>query len=398
MNKYTLQQVDQLLMEQGRYTPLEFLLLEQRLEYSDYEQWRCGEIDNLVDVLFGDLEQIKTQLVQAEYYVQQQGLTATTVPYFVWHSDRTSDLSFSTDTELNRCFHTHYTKAIDEPQLDMFIDAPIVTLTNGIKIALANRDTSEARRQLENLYTASPDHTQLGDLERLIEIAENIDSPVHDAWVELNTLQNEIIPLAELMLHQDKRNFIIPCWRRLSLVLADKPFNAKQPMLHQSYTAMEAQDWQQAKNAVEKEPDWQAESLLITRHAQACQQLRLSQHALQSWILLCWQAPDDAVKIERLATTEIANAWVDFQELEPELIVQTFPAWMLLHKPGLSNIIDLSFFNSFSKQSHYLTFKTAYDLARSQDKTKLPKNDITLRTQLKHYNPLLFQHFLNLNK
>jgi len=397
MDKNTLQQVDQLLMEQGSYTPLEFLLQQGRLIYSDYEQWRDGEIDNLVDVLFGDLDQIKQQLTEAEHYALQLGLTATSAQYQLWHSDHTADLQFSADTELNRCFYTHYAKAEDQPQFDMFMDAPAANLTKGIKLALVNRDINEARRQLDNLYTVSPDHTQLGDLERLVEVGENFDAPVDDVLLELETLQIEIVPLAELVLLQDSRNFVIPCWRRLSPALADRSFTAKQPTLHPSYTALAAQDWQQVKDAVENEPSWQKEAILITRHAQACTQLRLTQQALQSWFLLCWQTPDAAIEIAQLADTQIAGAWTQFQDLEPELIPQTFPAWLLLHKPGLRNLIDLDFFSSFAGQMHYLTFKSVYDLTGTFDKVKQPKIDIALRTQLKQYNPLLFQHFLNAN-
>ena len=46
--------VDRLLLEQGEYSPLEYLLSEGRLLYSDYERWRGGELGYLDEALFGD--------------------------------------------------------------------------------------------------------------------------------------------------------------------------------------------------------------------------------------------------------------------------------------------------------------------------------------------------------
>lgn len=53
------QALDRLLLEQGCYTPLELLLAEGRLLYSDYETWRQGECRHLESRLFGDPVQIR---------------------------------------------------------------------------------------------------------------------------------------------------------------------------------------------------------------------------------------------------------------------------------------------------------------------------------------------------
>ncbi len=69
--------VDQLLLEQGEYLPLEFLLAEGRLLYSDYENWRGGELEVLDEKLFGDATQIQKDLSQAAGYAQALGLEST---------------------------------------------------------------------------------------------------------------------------------------------------------------------------------------------------------------------------------------------------------------------------------------------------------------------------------
>jgi len=162
------QQVDRLLLEQGEYLPLEFLLQEGRLIYTDYEAWRNGELDTLDEALFGDREHILQQLIQASDYLQRLGWQSEAVSYHAWRDDRSQCLSFSHNSMLDRYFHQRYHKPQDQPQLDMFTDAPATNRVNGIIRSLANRNSTEARRQLEGLYDSAPDHGRLGELERLV--------------------------------------------------------------------------------------------------------------------------------------------------------------------------------------------------------------------------------------
>ena len=95
--------VDQLLLEQGEYRPLEFLLQEGRLSYADYEAWRNGELDFLDEALFGDPDHIQQDLLQAEEYLQRRGWQAETLGYEAWrrHAQAGSrPLRFSANTNL----------------------------------------------------------------------------------------------------------------------------------------------------------------------------------------------------------------------------------------------------------------------------------------------------------
>jgi hypothetical protein len=218
--------VDQLLLEQGEYRPLEFLLQEGRLSYADYEAWRNGELDFLDEALFGDPDHIQQDLLQAEEYLQRRGWQAETLSYEAWHRHAhagSRPLRFSTNTNHDARFHRRYRKPEDQPQLDLFSDAPATTLFNGITRALIDRNPPEARRQLERLYETAPDHIRLGELERLVEAAEGLNSLVSDAAAELHALQQTLTPLAEDLLGKDSRNLLIPLWRRLSGALRDQP-------------------------------------------------------------------------------------------------------------------------------------------------------------------------------
>ena len=204
------QQVDQLLLEQGNYEPLELLLQEGRLMYGDYEAWRNGEIEFLDEMIFGDPKQITQMFDQAGAYLRKRGWISETISYTPWNDSSSKSLRFSQSSSLNNEFHLRYAKPQDQPQLDMFTDAPATTLVNGIRHGLINRNITEARRQIERLYDTAPDHAQLGALEHLVEAAETLDQPVEDIPHEIATLQQTLTALAESVMSSQGRNLLIP--------------------------------------------------------------------------------------------------------------------------------------------------------------------------------------------
>ncbi|VAW83322.1 hypothetical protein MNBD_GAMMA13-1208, partial [hydrothermal vent metagenome] len=382
-------QVDQLLLEQGEYLPLEFLLQEGRLIYADYEAWRNGELDTLDEALFGNREHIQQQLTQAADYLQRRGWQMETVHYQIWKSDHPSHLSFSQNTALDRCFHQRYRKPQDQLQMDMFTDAPAASRVNDITRALVNRDAVAARRQLENLYDSAPDHARLGELEHLVEAAEHLEIPVIDVAADMQDLQETLTPLAESLLGKESRNLLIPLWRRLSLALCDQPYPTTQPELHASYTASRAMDWDSARQAVERVPDWRAEPVLLQRHTRACEHLHLRSDALLGWFTLCWRFAQHSDAIESSNDTELQQCWLAFLELEPELPTQAFPAWMLLDKPGLTQVLAAPCDGTTACPASYRT------LYRLQNGISDPTDEhIALRARLKQQDPVLFQHYL----
>ncbi|MCF6212313.1 MAG: hypothetical protein L3K24_16995 [Gammaproteobacteria bacterium] len=381
--------VDQLLLEQGEYLPLEFLLQEGRLTYADYEAWRNGELDTLDEALFGDQQHIKQQLIQAADYLQRRSWQAETIIYHTWCNDRSHTLRFSQNSTLNDCFHRRYHKPQDQPQFDMFTDAPATNRVNGITQALANRDTGEARRQLEGLYDTAPDHIRLGELEHLVEAAENLNAPVDDIAADLQTLQETLTPLAEDLLGKESRHLLIPLWHRLTVALYGQPYHAAQPEQHMSYTASQAMDWDNARQAVEQVPQWQNDPVLLQRHARACDPLHRRCDALLSWFNLCWQFPQQSDAIESSTGTELRQQWAAFHELEPELPALTFPAWLLLNKPGLSKVLTGPRHDTANCPASY---RTLYQL--QSNLSAQTGDDIALRAQLKQQDPVLFQHYL----
>lgn len=401
MNRSIQSQVDRLLLDQGEYQPLEYLLQEGRLSYTDYEAWRSGQLEYLDEALFGDPEHIRQQLAEAEDYLQRRGWEVEPGRYKAWHGARSPSrsqvLRFSADRMLNDCFHRHYRKPQDQPQLDLFTDSPATSLANGIAGALADRNPKEARRLLARLCDVAPDHVRLGEFERLTEAAERLDAPVDDISTEFQYLQATLIPLADSLLGQASRNLLIPLWQRLSVVLQDRPYRADESELHLSYTAAEAQDWIDARRAVEREPDWQSDPVLLLRHARACERTHDDAAALPSWFTLCWSYPQHAEAVASTINHELRHQWETFQDLDPVLPIRSFPAWLLLSRPGLIPILpeptgEPESARAVCPQSYLTLYRLRHNHARPATGSG---DGMALRARLKEQDPLLFQHFLS---
>ncbi len=376
--------VDLLLLEQGEYLPLEFLLAEGRLLYSDYESWRGGELEILGERLFGDAAQIQKDLSRAAGYARALGLESTTLDYPPWGGG--SRLRFSRNTILDSLFHKGYRKSEEQPQLDLFMDSAGTALANGIVLVLGRRDTGAAADLLEKLYHTDPGHPRLGGLERLLEALQRKDVPVTDPAQELTDLRDGILPLATKLLGQDCRPFLAPLWRRLGEALADQVFDPQHPELHRSCTALHTLDWESVIEAVEAESDWRSHSVLLQRHARASDQLQRPADGLLDRFELCWRFPEQAVPAQTDATPDLIRAWELFQELDPELETPLFPAWLLIIRPGLTGRLPRP------DASAPADYRLLYALRREGQ--TLGAEAVRLRAELKELNPGLFRHFI----
>ena len=384
MNPQIQHRVDQLLLEQGEYIPLEFLLAEGHLLYSDYEQWRNGKLKLLDEKLAGDLPQIRKDLTRAVVYARALGLQPTPLDYHAWSGSKA--LRFSSDYLLDSLFHEGYCKSEEQPQLDLFMDTTGANLANDIVRALGRRDVGKAAELLEKLHHTDPGQHRLGKLELLLESMQQQDLPITHPEEELADLQDEIQPLAVEMLGRECRPFMEPLWRRLGEALAGRNFDPQQPELHRSYTALRNLDWTAVIEEVEAEPDWRSHAVLLQRHARACDQLQRPAEALLDRFELCWRFPEHASPAQTNATVDLIRAWELFHNLEPELDIHLFPAWLLIIRPSLSGWLPSP------APEHPADYNLLYALQREKD--RLGVESMRLRAELKTLNPALFHHFI----
>jgi hypothetical protein len=394
-------QVDAQLMEQGAYSALELLFNAGRLSYSDYEAWRRGELELLDTVLMGDPDKIRRQLGAAAGHARNIGLVEQAQEFFGWHTAAGSAsrrLRISADAELERLIGARFAPAPDVPQMDLFFDNPVVALTNGIVRALTTHDSEAAQRSLDRLYTQAPNHADLAGFDRLLEALGHLHLVTGDARRELEFLL-EVTPTAKRLLGAQARDLLSPLWRQLAAALAEHAFQEDEPALHRSFALTEAQDWPAVSASVLHEPEWWRHEALCQRLAHSCRQQPRRPEVLAAWCQLCWRVPQRATRWldERQSDSKLTALWQRFGDdedlpvedsaIDVEWSAAEFPAWLLLHEPGLSQQLpeDLARDDSLGER-HFRSVHQWLHARRTGDSPA----EIELRRQLRASQPLLF--------
>jgi hypothetical protein len=399
-------QVDAQLLEQGAFSPLDWLLDSGRVIYSDYESWRRGEIDSLDDVLMGSPASIQAQLEGAARYARSIGLVEQTQEFYSWQTAdartgaASKPLRVSTNPQLQHLIGSRYAPAQSAPQMDLFFDNPVVALTNGVVRALSARNIVDAQRQLDRLYAQSPNHADLAAFDRLLEALGHLDRPVEDAQQETDYLL-EITPVAKRLLGSQARDLLAPLWRQVAQALEGEAFSPEQPNLHQSFALSQAQDWAGASNAVHREQSWYRHPALCLRLAQSAFYRRDRIEALKAWSHFCWRSPAMAGEVldkRSHPDAAISALWSEFLDsedesisgaLQSELTAADFPAWLLLHEPALVQQLpeDLPTANT-AGEAHYRCVHRCIQARRAGRR----EEEMALRKALQRDHALLFSY------
>lgn len=387
--------VDQLVLEQGRYAPVELLLLQAQLSYADYEAWRRGRAGVLEDHLRAERAQVRKVLRACAAYAAAIGLTPHTVQYTAWGTEADIQaLRFSVDLSEDSLYCTLFERDEDRTQLDLFLDSSACVHENALVDALVQCKLSQAERELEQWSTVAGDGGRVRDYAQLLHAQRRAQSPVQDAHSELVILRDRIAPSAEALLGRRARDYLIPLWQRLAQALDSHRFDPERPQLHSSFAAVQALDWPAARASVEAEPEGLRHPTLLARHAQACAKLRDQPAMLADWCRLCWDHPLRASQL--LATPSGAGLWLDpywrsFQDLEQELPVTDFPAYLILAYPNLAQqSIELP---DVLNEEAKAVFEHVLALARGQGEA-VDEAVIAHRKALKALHPALFEYCL----
>jgi hypothetical protein len=392
-------QIDAQLLEQGAFSPLEFLIDSGRLLYSDYERWRRGDLDQLDGVLMGDLAKIQLQLEQAASLARSMGLKEQPEDFFAWATPGPANrahasLVISADPGLRRLIGSRFVPAQKTPQMDLFFDNPVVALSNGVAHALRSCNLADAQRQLDRLYAHAPNHADLVGFDRLVEALGRLRGSIPDVQQETDFLLG-LAPIAKRLLGPQSRDFLTPLWRHLADALGERPFSQDQPQLHPSFALAQAHDWPSVSDAVRRESDWPDHPDLCLRMADSAFYRQRRSEALGAWCHVCWRAPLKAAEhLDQRKTpdTGIAGLWRQFLDNDEALTdTAEFPAWLLLHEPGLALQLAADLPTQHSPGEEHYRCVHRWIHARRAGRTE---EEVALRRALQASQPILFSYLM----
>lgn len=385
--------LDQQLLTSGAFSPLLWLLDTGQLAYGDYERWRQGELESLDSVLELEPDGLLAQLRPLAQQATRLGLVNETQTYFAWAGSGVGQsLTLSRHTELGQALGQHWTRPADRLQLDLFMDNSLIVAENQLADALAARHWERAEQACQQLAQLAPEHAQLAGYEGLIAYGRHLQAqPQVDARSlaeEWQGLQREVLPLAQELLRQQARDYLAAAWRRLAQALEGVPFDPSQADFHASHAWAQLPDWPRVIAAIRATPDWGRSFTLVLRLAQAS---RHGQPELAT-LLYCALLQLDPVAARALfqageAPSALAHHWRGFHELDDELPVALFPAYVLIREPGLVRWILSGQVPPFS---HSVVQATVDLLAQRQS----GGHEIAQRQALKAASPTLLALYL----
>ena len=282
------------------------------------------------------------------------------------------------------------TQTIFRGQTDLFSDSSEVAADNELRESLRAGDAGEAARKLGELAALAPDHAALQPAAVIIDALRTPaprDLSATEAYLE--TLRGEWALAAETLFEAEGKTLLAPRWRAVGQVLESVAFDPAHPDRHASRAYLEAGDWEAAIGAVQAEDGFAEQPVLIGRLAQALWQTQQTVQAVERWFELCWLAPEyfaGLIGNGYISASLLLEHWREAinADVEPEISTVWFPAWMILHEPGLAR--------SIKSRGAADGPQRAFDLAR--ELVMSDHEQIEARKELKEIHPGLFRCFL----
>lgn len=328
--------IDDLLARHGVYRPVDLLKALRRLPEEALREWQRDPARVLEDELLGDPDRWIEALKRAAGWAEKLGLARHL------HVPTASDgqaLCASRKPWLQQLMLTEYRRPDTGPQLDLFIDNPQTVARNRLIQALAEKNEQQALAALDQFLQAGADHDDLSAAETLVDALNWPGDAELKPAAGLELLEQRFVPAARRLLDRGADSWLAPFWIRLADAMDPRIFDPDQPQLHPSWPARQAGDWARVIDACAAVPDFAGQSILLQRLADAAIALGDRMRATSALAELCWQHPCAAEAWLRDCREPGIETWRDrFWDLEPELDLALFPAWLALFLPTPDSI------------------------------------------------------------
>lgn len=227
-------------------------------------------------------------------------------------------------------------------QLDLFEDSESVKAANALYAALERADAVEARRAWDLLSGIESSHAWLPHAKMLIDALESpLPKTTHEAREALSRLAGDWTEAADTIFKAGGHRLLVPIWRAVGESLERKSFDPDLANLHASHAFARIGDWASVERSVREAEDFSAHPVLVARIAEATWLQGRRIESIGYWFLLCWRAPEEferRMEMGRVPDKSLRDGWESGldQDFEPAPTDSWFPAWMLLHEPGLA--------------------------------------------------------------
>ena len=276
-------------------------------------------------------------------------------------------------------------------QFDLFLDSADVVAENELREALRAGNASEAQQKLTELRTRDPDHKTLEPASAIINALRTaLPRDSATALVCLDRLEQEWTPAAKTLFDVEGQEILAPLWRAAGLALESIRFDPEHPDHHASRAYLECGDWSAALRVIQAEPDCENQPVLFERMAQALWQTDRTARAVEQWFMLCWLAPEyfeGMIRNGHIPASFLLEHCIQAMnvDMEPELSVEWYPAWVMLHEPGLAR--------SIKRRGADTGPERAFDLVR--ELLMSDDEQLALRRELRDIHPGLFHYYLH---
>ena len=276
-------------------------------------------------------------------------------------------------------------------QFDLFLHSDDVIAENDLREAIRAGNADEAQRKLNELRMREPDHQALAPASVMIDAlrtAHPQDS--NAALVCLDRLEREWTLAAKTLFGADDKALLAPLWRVTGQALESMAFDSGHPDRHASRAYRECRDWSSVLRVTQAEPGFDNQPVLLERTAEALWQTGQTAQAIERWFTMCWSAPEYSERLienEQIFAPLLLEHWNEAMntEMEPALTMEWYPAWVMLHEPGLARSIKSRGADTGPERA----FDLVRELLMSDDE------QLALRRELKDIHPGLFDYFLH---
>ena len=232
-------------------------------------------------------------------------------------------------------------------QLDLFLDGRSVRLSNALRLALLEEDADAAVCAQRDLGEFDATHHWLAPAKALIAaVRTRIVGNHEEGLAAMACLEEEWIPAALTVLGEDSREWLHRKWRDVGSALEGRPFDPEFPERHASYAYTRCENWLSVERCILAVPDFSDQPILLERMAEAVWRQRRWKDAARLWFELCWSAPDrfqGLMNDGAVPDPVLRDGWERWQDLDLEFQTSPswFPAWMLIDKPKIAELMPV---------------------------------------------------------